>query len=337
MKGVSISAFIDKYHPQKDGKCSVSIRVTYQRKKRFYATGISLDVTEFEKILSAKRRNDADSEIYHKIIALTNKANEAANALPVFTFYKFEEIFLQNRNAADSIFFGFDNYINELKQENRIGTATSYETAKNSFATFRKSLKYADVDKTFLQHYENWMLDREKSRSTVGIYVRSLRTIFNRANIDKSLYPFGNGKGKYAIPISRNIKKALSLEDISKIFYYNARTESEQRAKDYWVFIYLCNGLNVKDLCELKWKNVTDNILSFERSKTKRTKKDVEKIRVSLKQEAKEIIAKWGQPSLSQEAFIFPHLSKGLTATQERKIIQQLTKNNKQVHESYCC
>ena len=61
-------------------------------------------------------------------------------------------------------------------------------------------------------------------------------------------------------------------------------------------------------------------------TKTKRSKKENDLITVSLKNEAKEIINKWGQPSISPESYVFPHLQKGMTAERERQIIQQLTK-----------
>jgi integrase/recombinase XerD len=52
-----------------------------------------------------------------------------------------------------------------------------------------------------------------KSITTVGIYNRTLRAIFNDAIAEEVIsrenyYPFGNRK--YKIPASRNVKKALS-------------------------------------------------------------------------------------------------------------------------------
>lgn len=327
MNTATVSAFIDKYHPQKDGNCSVSIKVTSQRKKKYYPTGISIKATDFERVMTAKRRNEADKALYNKIHSFENKAIEAVELLPVFTFGKFEDIYLENRDAADSISFGFDKYIKELKEEKRIGTAVSYEVAKKSLESFKAGLKYADITKPLLTQYENWMLEKNKSKTTVGIYLRSLRAIFNRANIDKSLYPFGEGKGKYSIPTSKNIKKALTLQEIAQIFHYETKPgTTEAMAKDYWIFIYLCNGLNVKDLCLLKRKNIEGNVLQYERAKTKRSKKDSEKIVVSLKPEAIAIIKNWGVPSINPESFVFPHLQKGMTAEKERKVIQQLTK-----------
>jgi integrase len=323
-----ITPFIDIHHPKTDSIRTVSIRVTYNRVRKYYATNLRLAPSYFEKVMMAKRRSEAENKTYNEIISFQNKAVEVINKLPIFTFSKFEEMYFENRDATDSVFFAFDKYINELKEEQRIGTAVSYQCAKSSIKAFKNDLKFADVTPAFLKKYESWMLTNDKSRTTVGIYLRSLRTIFNRASIDKSLYPFGEGQQKYSIPTGKNIKKALTLSEISKIFHYEAPPNSMvEMAKDYWVFIYLCNGINVKDLCQLKNKNINDNVLMFERAKTQRSKNNGEKITVSLKAQAKDIIRKWGQVSIGADTYVFPHLQKGMTAEKARKVIQQVTKN----------
>lgn len=141
------------------------------------------------------------------------------------------------------------------------------------------------------------MLAQDKSLTTVGIYMRSLRTIFNNVISDGLLnieyYPFG--RKKYEIPTSRNVKKALSLHEISKIYFYEAPEGSaSERARDYWIFLYLCNGINIKDFCLLRYENLKGNILEFERAKTARTKRNIESIRIPLSEDAKRVIEKWG-------------------------------------------
>ena len=245
----------------------------------------------------------------------------------MFTFDAFEQMYLEQRNTLDSVSFAFNKYIEQLKFEKRIGTALSYECAKNSIESFNNNLTFAEITPTNLKKYENFMLEKNKSTTTIGIYLRSLRSIYNLQNIDKSLYPFGEAKNKYSIPTSKNIKKALTMEEIAKIYNYEAIPNStKEMAKDYWLFLYLCNGMNIKDFCLLKWENINEQMLSYNRAKTQRSKKESKKIAVALKSETWEIIKKWGQPSLIKDAYIFPHLQKGMSAEKERAIHQQLTK-----------
>ena len=111
-----------------------------------------------------------------------------------------------------------------MREGERIGTASSYECARNSLNNFAEELKFADKTPDLLCKYEKWMLKKDKSVTPVGIYIRSLRTLFNNAIddglINKEYYPFG--KKKYEIPTSNNIKKALNLKDIGSIFHYKS-------------------------------------------------------------------------------------------------------------------
>ncbi|MFN2261754.1 MAG: tyrosine-type recombinase/integrase [Psychroflexus sp.] len=321
------SIYLDKNRPKKSGECSVKIKVTYNRKRKYFATGVDLKPKDFEQIFFGKRKNKVQKEIKSKIEGYEKKANDIINALPVFTFSAFEVQFVNDFNTTDNVSLAFDIYITNLKLEERIGTAVSYQCAKNSIQSFNKDLIFAEVTPTFLKKYEKWMTDNNKSISTIGIYLRSLRAVYNLQSIDKSIYPFGIGKGKYTIPTSKNTKKALTIQEISKVYNYIAEPGStKEMAKDYWMFLYLSNGMNVKDFCLLKWENVNDNMLSYKRAKTERSQKESRKISVALKPESLEIIKRWGQPSLSKDAYIFPHLNHKMNSEERRKIYQGLTK-----------
>ena len=321
------SIYLDESRPKKSGKCSVKIKVTYNRKRKYFSTGVDLTPQDFETVFYGKRKTKRQKEVKIKVERFENKANEVINLLSVFSFDAFEEKFLEDRNTADSVSFAFDKYISDLKLENRISTATSYECAKVSIQKFNKNLTFAEITPNFLKKYENWMTENGNSISTVGIYLRSLRAIYNLQNINKSVYPFGTGKGKYTIPTSKNTKKALTIQEISKIYNYEAEPNStKEKAKDYWLFLYLCNGMNVKDFCLLKWENINGNMLTYRRAKTKRSQRESKTISVALKPETREIIRKWGQPSLDKDAYIFPHLNKKMNAEQEKAVYYNLTK-----------
>ncbi len=328
MKTAEASLYYDLLRPNKNGKCSVKIKITFIRKRKYYSTGIYLTPSEYDSVMNNKRRTPEQKEIHLKLSHFLAKANEVIKGLSVFTFNLFEEGFLEQRNTRNSVSFAFDKYIIQLKQENRIGTAVSYECARNSLIEFKKDLSFAEITSDVLKKYEYWMLNNGKSVTTIGIYLRSLRAIYNMQNINRALYPFGEGKNKYSIPTSRNIKKALTIDEVAKIYSYEAKPMSlKDMAKDYWVFLYLCNGMNVKDFCMLKWENINGEILTYKRAKTLRSKKENRSITVALKPETNEIIKKWGQPSILKEAYIFPHIQEGMTSERQRAVYQQLTKN----------
>jgi integrase len=332
---------------KKDGFCSVKIKITFDRKRRYYNTDVSLyypeelqtgkDPDPLTKLLTAERRTAEQKAILKKLNVYLDKADKLTEALTPFTFERFEEAYFENRDLKNSVSYAFDRKIEKLRLNEQIGTAVSYECAKNSLLKYKEStlkkagnkkldLTFSEITPEFLTRYEKKMIKDGNSITTVGIYLRNLRTLFNKQTIDKDFYPFG--KDKYEIPTGQNIKKALTLDEIARIYNYETKPLSfEDRAKDYWLFMYLCNGMNVKDFCLLKWSNIDGNILTYERAKTQRTERVKKPITVSLKPEAMEIIKKWGQPAINKEAFIFPHLSNKMTVERQREVYQQLTKN----------
>ncbi len=319
--------FIDKYHPKANSLCAISVRVTFERKKRYYPLPISLTIPNFEKAQSLKPR-EPHKAISLRLQAFEKKAADIIDELPYFTWAAFEKQFLANRSAKDTLEQAFSNYAKELRNTDRIGTAVAYECAQSSLKKFAPDARFADVTPDFLQRYEVWMLKQGNSVTTISIYLRTLRALFNNLLSDgmltKVIYPFG--KKKYEIPTGNNIKKSLTLRDIAAIYYHKpSKGTNAAMSKDYWLFMYLCNGINVKDMCLLKYENIKGDVLEFERAKTARTKRKVEPIRVVLVDDTKQIIEKWGNPHLDGSTYIFPVLTKGLSAVRERQLIQQLT------------
>ena len=327
IRKAATSVFINKYHPNTEGLCSVSIRVTYDRQRKYFPTPISLTPADFDKVQVSKPRNEF-KEFPLRLQVYEKKAAEIIDRLPVFTWTAFEKQYLTNRAVKDQIDHAFTIYAEELRKTGRIGTAVSYECARTSLNKFVPNLKFSDITPELLHRYEKWMLAQSNSITTVGIYLRSLRAIFNNALAEglltKEHYPFG--KKRYEIPSGNNIKKALTLKDIGVIYKHKIEPGSTvERARDYWIFMYLCNGINVKDLCLLKYDNIKGDVLEFERAKTIRTKRKVEPTRVTLTEHLEVIIKKWGNTNKEGSNYIFPVLGKGLSPARARQLIQQLT------------
>jgi integrase len=281
-----------------------------------------------------------------------------------FTFEKFKILFdgieINNflKSLKDSLIEQYEQKINQLTLEKRIASASNYRCSLNSILKFIKSLSeskrvefgipkiqnnleleisFKSITTTFLQEYENFMLSQGKSnnnkkqndlpakKTTVGIYLRPLRAIFNSAIKDNitTNYPFG--KGKYVIPKGGNIKKALQKSDIEKILNYTPDEYTlEKRSYDFWILSYLCNGMNFADILRLKWNNLNlkERYLVFSREKTKRTNKNSDKeIKVILIPEAIKIIDCWKSRN-NNSIYLFPFLE-GIT--DEVKIKKTIT------------
>ncbi len=319
---------LDSRRAKADNTYPVKLRITFERKQKYYPTNKNLTNTEFDRLMTGKRLSDQEKETKYSVEAFEKKAIDIIDGLPFFTWAIFEKQYSTNRAAKGTIEAAFTDYIDSLKDEGRIGTAVSYECAKTSLLKFSPSLKFADINPDFLRKYEKWMLAGEKSITTVGIYLRSLRTLFNNAindgELTKEFYPFG--RKRYEIPTGNNIKKALTLKEIAAIYRYKAEAGSTaERVKDYWIFMYLCNGINTKDFCLLKYENIKGDVLEFVRAKTARTKRNVEPIRATITPDMEAFVKKWGNKKKDANTYIFPILEKGLSPVRERQLIQQMT------------
>ncbi|MFC5409116.1 phage integrase SAM-like domain-containing protein [Larkinella bovis] len=328
-----VSLYLDTRRQKNDGTYPVKLRVTFKRKQQYYPTGINLTESQWEKVGKPKPREDYIKDTKALLETACSRAEKVIRDLPLFTFEEFETRYAGTVGApSNSVFAGFERYIEQLTKEGRAGTGSSYRCALNAIQNYHQSkapLTYRDVTPQWLQGFEKWMLSIGNSITTVGIYLRSLRTIYNRAiedgAIDRENYPFT--KRRYQVPTGRNVKKALTLADIEKIFHYPAEPMSaEDRARDLWLFSYLCNGMNPKDMCRLTYQQIGSTHIRFVRAKTERTKREVKPIVVAITDDVWRIIAKWGQKPAIPHRYVFGVLEPGMSAERELAVVQQFVK-----------
>ncbi|GAB4017148.1 phage integrase SAM-like domain-containing protein [Spirosoma koreense] len=337
----TVNFYFDTRKQKKDGSFPVKLRVTYQRQQRYYPTEISLTEAQWEKVGKPKPREDFIRDIKALLDSFNNRAERVIRNLPVFSFEEFESRYVGESTAkSDHVMALFDAHIKQLKAEGRASTADSYQCAVNALKAYhdrRSPLTYLDITPQWLKGFEQWMLAKGRSITSVGIYLRSLRTIFNQAIedgvADRENYPFT--KRRYQIPTGRNVKKALSLSDIEKIYHYPAEPMSaEDKARDLWLFSYLCNGMNPKDIARLTYQQISPTHIRFVRAKTERTKREVKPIAVAVTDDVQRIIDKWGQKPALPARHVFGILSPGLSAEREMALIKQFVKTlNKYIRQ----
>lgn len=217
------------------------------------------------------------------------------------------------------------SYIKKLLQQGRIGSAINYQRTYRSLKKFKGNVLFTDITVAYLYQYEQWMLGKNASKTTIGIVLRPLRSIFNEAIEDGIIkrdkcYPFG--RRKYQIPASRNLKKALTINDVKEIYYYKPTCELHEKAKAYWLFCYLANGMNVKDMIYLKFKNIQGEYLFFERAKTEKTTRvDPKPITIYLTEDVLNIIDRHGNKSRKPNDYIFPIIQPGLNLLEQFDLV----------------
>jgi integrase/recombinase XerD len=326
---VNIAVVTDKRRKKNGDRLPLKLRITYKGERRYYSTGYDATDQQWNIVNSADAKGKL-RDIRNNIAIIENDARKVCDDIKPFSFAEFEHEFFDQRIKYENLQSAFDAYVKELKENRQYGTAASYRTSCNVLHRFKSSLKFEDITKEFLQKFENWMIEDGYSITSVGIYIRTLRAIINLAKdngmIKPELYPFG--RRKYVIPTGKNVKRSLSKEEIKQLFNYETvEGTNMDKAKDFWIFSYLCNGINMMDIAKLKWKNVDNTTISFQRQKTIRTTRG-NPINITAIRNAyiNRILKKWGKEVVSKEHYIFDIISEEDSFELARKKIQQFTK-----------
>ncbi len=317
----------------------VKLRVTFLRSPRLYDTGIKLSMTEFEKLKGDINVRGKLKDEKIKLGIIEERAVKIINALgEEFTFERFKEKLFSKPKQTD-VMSMFGDYIEKLKSQDRIGTCISYTNAMNSIKAYlgTRKLEFHSITPEWLDKYQKYMLDKGLSLTTVGIYTRTLRIIYNIAIdeeiIERKFYPFG--KRKFQVPAPKNTKKALSREQLKKLFSYTPSIgkafdiEAKLKALDYWKFSYLCNGANPADIFRLKHSDLSADSIIFIREKTKRsTVQNLKNIAASRTPEIESILERRSTPTGSP--YLFDILNGSESPEQEKtKITQAIKTSNK--------
>jgi len=318
----------------------LKLMVTHKRVQKFYTIIIpgvpaTMSESDFEKTKLNKPRKPF-SDYKERFNQVETDARKVITDMTEFTFEEFQKLYFDPPVIEKNLFKAFEKYSADLITQGRISTASSYNCTLKSLTKYTtekkiKSPTFDDISNEFLNAWEKWMLDQDNTPTTVGIYCRNIRAILNKAIaaglMKPGNYPFG--KGKFEIPAGNNVKKALTVSEVGEIFNYPLPTGSiNQKSRDFWIFSYLCNGINIKDIARLKYKNIDQDSITFVRAKTERKQRQNQRsIVIPLTPEIRNIIKQWGNKPANPDQYVFPILSEGITPLRERAVIQQTTKN----------
>ena len=308
--GITVVTTIDTRRKKANGLFPVKIQVIYNRVQKYYSTGKDLSIDDWNKLSSTKNR--ALVVIRESITNSFDLIRTVVDELAYEGRFSFDALNKRLKGGIlDTVNTAFRVKIDNLKSSDRIGSMSIYDNVLKGIERFRGGhISFDVITVDWIKKYERYLLDDGKSWTTVGIHMRHLRAILNEAKRDgiirESQYPFG--RGKYEIQAGEGRKMALTLEQIGRIARYDDGSKATEKYRDYWLFLYLCNGINVADFVKLKYRDIVNGEICFVRQKTERTTRTRKEIRVIVSEPMRAIIDKWGNPP-APDAFIFPALA----------------------------
>jgi len=315
----------------KDNLCPVKLCVTHKRTRKYYSivdkikdnSWLFLSDADIEKV-TCKSPHGKYRDIAFEYKRIVKEAESIINDISIFSFGQFEERFFNRVATWNNIFDAINSHIQSLKNEGRFGYASTFESTLKAIKQFHKGkLNFVDITSTWLKKFEIWMRKQGKSESTIGIYMRNIRVLFNIAIDDHKIkvdYPFK----KYQPKSSTGRKIALTAYQIGLISHYQTEHPLEQFYRDMFMFSFFANGMNFTDIARLRYSNIQDDEISFIREKTKG--KDIDKINVPITKTMQIIINRHGNKAVGFDSYLFPILKPELSDEMQFLTIKHKTK-----------
>ena len=304
-----------------NGNSPLMLRVCKDRKTKYQSLGISVNPTHWDFQKNKPKANCPNRELILKII-LEKEAEFQKQILELQSedkdFTAFTLIAPKIKNKAKTVKDFYDELIEEFSLANKIGNAKVYKDSLWSLKTFTNNkldIPFSHIDIDFLKGYEKWMRQKGYMETSMSLLFRTLRSTYNKAiaakHVKRTSYPFDEFKvSKFN---TKTEKRAVSKDIIKEIMNLDLSNKSEYMnfSRDIFIFSYMCCGINLTDIANLKQNNIVNNRIVFSRQKTGK------KISIPLSDSAKQIIQKYSDKCSTN--YIFPFLDDNIHKTEAQK------------------
>lgn len=334
---ISANIRLDTRRERANKTFPTKLEIYFKGAKKRYNLKVYFSIEDWEKANTPKLKDQQIKALKSKIDIEKAKAMSIIEDLKDdFSFSNFEKFYLNKpqkiNTSKEDVYEQIKNLSKKLHKNDQISYSESFDSTLYSLKKFTPKLTFNELTPSFFTEFEKWMISEGKSLTTIGFYVRNIRVLYNMAIQEgaakRENYPFGMARsGKYEIPIGAKPKKALPEVVIKRIAELQIQDEKMERARDLWLFSFICNGMNIVDICKLKFSNFDESFFTFYRKKSSGRQKNKNPIEVFLTQKAIHIMQKWGNNPNNENEYVFPFLNQGISAKEELKIVKGLTRS----------
>jgi len=335
MSSTKISLILKSYE-SKDNTRRINLRITHRRKIAYIPLNVNIlasdwieETEEIDKKCTHLREIDrVNNYLLQKKLDARKTVNEIYdNGTAEYLTVKQVKGLITNK-SEDVTFKKFtEKLIKELKEANRIGSSLAYNTALNFVLNSNNGddLYFQAVNYEFLKKLETVHLSKGNTINALGVYMRTIRAIYNRAikeNVAKQeWYPFN----LYTIKKTKTAKRAIKKEDILKIKNFKPDPGSYFfEARNLFLFSFYLIGLNYTDMAYLTPANIVNGRLEYYRKKTKKF------YSIAISADAQKILKIYLKGKKKDE-FIFPIINRITPFDRRNDIVNSLKIHNKRL------
>lgn len=320
------------------GMHPVVLRITFKRNRRYITLpGVQAVKDQWDDELGRfnprvsvegnKKINLWESKACTAIDLIKNQNQE-------FTFDRFEKRFFSS--LKNITVFGFiDKEIEQMKKDGRF---SSHNVAKPMLSRLKefhpKEFKFLDFDYSFLKGFQSH-LALTCSTNGIAAYFRTLKALYNKAvnegYADSGINPFK----QISIKKEATPKRALQKEQMAAIMNYKIDEGTRLfHSRNYFVFSFLCRGMNFMDMAYLKWEqNIKEGRIVYLRSKTR--KESTNYLSIPIRGPIADMLKYYRTHSLGSE-FVFPILKSGYKDLQQKQRVNDLLKKTNKDLRAIC-
>ena len=325
-----VKLYFDKRRAKKDGTFPLKLKLFHLEHAVYISLGRSFKANQWNEKDNKVRASFPNSGMVNASIrkALSNATTLIAENEDEILNLNIDDLkeliskklFGDNPKSlkGSTFFFKYtQEQIDRLRIANRIGTADSYKQTLTSFQKFlnHKDIPLSKINLKFILDYEAKCKGEGMKVNSIGVYLRTLRAIVNRAINDGILnrnnYPFNN----YSIKSEKTAKRAISKEDIQKIIDLELEPGSKLwDSLNYFIFMFHLRGMNFIDLAYLKFENLKEGRIEYRRIKTGKL------YSIKLTDKAQQIVDHYTKDrTYSETDYLFPVLPTNLKSDLEKE------------------
>lgn len=169
-----------------------------------------------------------------------------------------------------SVFTFFRLQIAKKEQMQCVGTKNNYANAARRFMEFRncRDLAFSQITSDMMEAYQAWLWSRGAAQNTVSFYLRTFRTLYNKA-VEAGQAPPRDIFAHVQTASVRTAKRSVSIIDIRNIRnLFLPRGSSLEKARDMFLLSFYLRGMAFVDMAFLKKSDLKCGMVSYNRRKT---------------------------------------------------------------------
>ncbi len=334
-----LSFILNPKKANKDGSTrTVVVRIGMNSKSRYYSTSFKAKPHQWND--KGQQFKGSHQYLNPDLLEYKNRVTKIFHRLleqETLTFDRFKNELKGSSSEKPTVQSYIEGLILEMKAEDKIGNALIYKELLSLLKRYHsRALAFEDINITFLKSLETRMRKQGVSGNSRSKQFRTLRATFNRATGDRlvsvNAYPFKNPMNPRGFNISAlettTEKRALAEADLQKILDYEPQSERQDLARSVFVISLYLQGISFGDLSKLKYDNIQDGRVIYNRQKTRN------KARISIKitQPVQEIIDKYRD---NTSPYLLPILSSFHKSEQQKfnRIHKKIVQVNKGLKE----